>query len=626
MKKRALSLLLVVMLLLSLMPAAAFADGTEVGFKAFAGETELTEVSFTPDAYSYYDYNTQTTSTVGVYTVKVPEGTENVKLEFSANVLAYSYKADGTYLSGWYEDYMTGGKEATIEIDCNGDGEIDYVQIQTPYDADWNSTLLYAITFAYEDPTNDPKPNDPNRISPEQAYRASSDMLSADLGTYTYAGQIGGYAVADWYVLALARAGFDIPHTYYASVSAAVKNGEITKVIDYARTVLTLTAAGIDPRSVGGTNLVEGLSEISAFAASNDVIFGLLALDCHNYESKIRNELVDAVLAMQSDNGAWGYSYISGGEWKTPYGTDVDTTAQAITALVPYCADNAGVRAAVDKGLEYLASVQNTDGSFDAYGTKSAESTAQVVIALTALGMDAQAAAEGMCTMALMEGGFTYGGSANSYSTSQGYSALVAFFRSADGKTSLYDMSDTELKAGCPSDKFFDIAADGWYHEALDWCVQNGVVNGMSADSFAPNGTCTRAQTAVMLWRASGCKTADTDSLPFADVSADAYYFDALCWAYENGIVKGMSADSFAPNGICTRAQTAVMLWRALGCKAADTDSLPFADVSPDAYYFDALCWAYENGIVNGMSADSFAPNGSCTRAQTAAVIFRAYK
>ena len=596
-------------------------------FTASAGDAELTEISYTPDAYSYLDYMSGNTTTVGVYTISVPEGTENVNLAFSDNVLAYSYTADGNYLSGWYEDYMNGGREATVAVDCNNDSAADYIQIQTPYDASWNSTLLYAITFKTAENTDTPDPDDPDAITPEEAYKASSDKLAENLGEYTYAGQIDGYAVADWYVLGLARAGYEIPDSYYASVAEAVRNGEVTKVTDCARSVLALTAAGHDPRNVGGVNLVDGLNDFGKYAGSNDVIFGLLALDCHDYDSEIRNDLVNAILTMQGEDDAWGYAFISDGEWKTPYGTDVDTTAQAIIALAPYYAENAAVKAAVDKGLKYLASVQNEDGSFNAYGAKSTESTAQVIVALTALGLDAGDAAKGICTMALKDGGFTYGGNYNSLSTSQGYYALVSYFRTADGKTSLYDMSDVVFKSGCPSDKFSDVDhnPDGWYHAALDWAVESGVVNGTSENTFAPNGKCTRAQAITMLWREMDCEKASIDTVPFTDVKADAYYYDALCWAYENGIVNGMSKDSFAPDGVCTRAQIVAMLWRVMGCKQAETKTVPFTDVSSGAYYYDALCWAYENGIIKGMTASTFAPNGVCNRAQMAVILFRAF-
>ncbi len=113
------------------------------------------------------------------------------------------------------------------------------------------------------------------------------------------------------------------------------------------------------------------------------------------------------------------------------------------------------------------------------------------------------------------------------------------------------------------------------------------------------------------------------DSSPFDDVPADAYYADAVEWAVENDIVKGISEKIFNPDGTCTRAQAVTFLWRAFGCPAPVSTEMPFADVSKDSYYHDAVLWAAERGITNGTSATTFSPNADCTRAQIVTFIFR---
>ena len=127
-------------------------------FKVTVNGTEMTEMEYTPNNYSYFDYMTGQTQTVGTYTVTLPYGTQAVDLDFSDNVICYNYTKDGTYLGGYYSDYMTGSTEAHgVPVDYGdsmtpADGEFDYIQVQTPYDEAYNSTLLYTITFDYAAP------------------------------------------------------------------------------------------------------------------------------------------------------------------------------------------------------------------------------------------------------------------------------------------------------------------------------------------------------------------------------------------------------------------------------------------------------------------------------------------
>ena len=170
---------------------------------------------------------------------------------------------------------------------------------------------------------------------------------------------------------------------------------------------------------------------------------------------------------------------------------------------------------------------------------------------------------------------------------------------------------------------FADVATDAYYYDAVKWAVEKGVTNGVSETLFGPDQACTRAQIVTFLWRAAGSPEPKSGS-SFADVAADAYYAKAVAWAVENGITKGTSETMFHPDETCTRAQGVTFLYRALGKLAAAQAG--FTDVAADSYYADAVNWAAENGVTNGISETLFGPDGSCTRAQIVTFLYRAYQ
>ena len=165
--------------------------------------------------------------------------------------------------------------------------------------------------------------------------------------------------------------------------------------------------------------------------------------------------------------------------------------------------------------------------------------------------------------------------------------------------------------AGLP---FVDVPASAYYYDAVAWAVENGVTGGTTATTFSPNNACTRAQMVTFLWRAAGEPEPETTVNPFTDVSASAYYYEAVLWAVERGITNGTSATTFSPDATVTRGQTVTFLWRNAGSPAASGSS--FADVAADAYYATAVAWAANEGITSGTSATAFSPSNACTRAQ----------
>lgn len=170
---------------------------------------------------------------------------------------------------------------------------------------------------------------------------------------------------------------------------------------------------------------------------------------------------------------------------------------------------------------------------------------------------------------------------------------------------------------------FADVATDAYYYDAVKWAVNKGITNGVSETLFGPDQACTRAQIVTFLWRAAGSPEPKSGS-SFADVAADAYYAKAVAWAVENGITKGTSETTFHPDKTCTRAQGVTFLYRALGKLAAAQAG--FTDVAADSYYADAVNWAAENGVTKGISETLFGPDGSCTRAQIVTFLYRAYQ
>ena len=170
---------------------------------------------------------------------------------------------------------------------------------------------------------------------------------------------------------------------------------------------------------------------------------------------------------------------------------------------------------------------------------------------------------------------------------------------------------------------FVDVSADAYYYDAVLWAAEEGITSGTDAVHFSPNVTCTRAQAVTFLWRAAGSPEPKSNVMPFEDVAAEAYYYKAVLWAVENGITKGTSATTFSPDADCTRAQIVTFLWRAQKSPAAIGVN-PFTDVAADAYYVDAVLWAVEEKVTNGTSATTFSPDADCTRAQIVTFLYRA--
>ena len=294
---------------------------------------------------------------------------------------------------------------------------------------------------------------------PETQLEKTAGYLQAQIaepGT----GSVGG----DWLIFGLARSGVKVPQkyfdAYYENVEAAVreKNGVLSdrKYTEYSRTVLALTAIGKNPADVAGFDLLKPLADFEQVTRQgiNGTIFALLALDSGNYEipenpdaavQATRQMYVDELLARALPDGGWT---LTGGE------PDVDITAMTLQALAKY-RDQADVTAAVERGLAVLSSLQEPDGGYTSWGSSNSESVAQVIVALTELGVPLDderftkngiTVEDALLRFAQENGAFVHvrdgSGGDDGMATEQAFYALAAIHRAETGETTLYDMTD----------------------------------------------------------------------------------------------------------------------------------------------------------------------------------------
>ena len=181
--------------------------------------------------------------------------------------------------------------------------------------------------------------------------------------------------------------------------------------------------------------------------------------------------------------------------------------------------------------------------------------------------------------------------------------------------------------AGCPSTNFTDVEENGWYHTGVDFMVRNGFMNGVANDAFDVDGNLTRAQLVTILYRIAG-EPESTATNPFADVADGQWYTNAVIWAAENGIVKGVNTTTFAPNDQITREQIATILFRYAKAEKVEGKLAGFPDAEKISdYAADAMAWAVEQGLINGISESDgktyLAPQETATRAQIAVILMR---
>lgn len=400
---------------------------------------------------------------------------------------------------------------------------------------------------------------------------------TADYVCQTVTDPTVGTAGGEWAVLALKQAGrltAGQEARYLENLQKCLEDSDgvlsSTKYTEYARVVLALTALGEDPGNAAGYDLLSPLAECDKVVRQgiNGAIWALIALRsaaCTAWDVqsgalvKAGDVYRSAILAAQLPDGGWSLS------GKTP--ADPDITAMALCALAPD-QENDAVKAAVERGLGYLSAIQNADGTF---GAPTAESCAQVVLALHELGLspnDARftkggvSALEALLTFARSDGSFSHvpGGGADQMATEQALCALAA--QEVEGSFFLPENSEIPDLAvpalGSETVTFPDIQgrAD---QSAIEDLARRGVLLGRNDGTFDPDASMTRGEFCAVVVRALGLKK--TQESPFTDVPA--WCADAVAAAYEAGIVRGTTATTFTPGGTITRQEAAVMLARA---------------------------------------------------------------
>ena len=353
-------------------------------------------------------------------------------------------------LSGWM--YTLNGTHPNLGVNQqkvkNGDVIVfhytdDYTREEGSEQYQTDSTSRTTLTLAAASSGN---------TEAEEIYKTTGEYLES-LGTPSV-GSIGG----EWMVVGLARSGRTVPEGYYANAVSYIsekidENSRLHKAksTDNARLILALTAMGIDASNVEGFNLPAGLTDLEYVQKQgiNGPIWALIAFDSGNYPipkgTVTRENLIATILAAQLADGGWALSGTA---------ADSDMTGMALQALAPYYKSNAQVAKAVDKALDTLSAMQREDGSYASVDGPSSESIAQVIVALTALGIDPDTDArfvknDNSVLNALLAyyvegGGFrhTLDGELDGMATEQAYYALTAYFRFLEEKTALYDMTD----------------------------------------------------------------------------------------------------------------------------------------------------------------------------------------
>ena len=175
---------------------------------------------------------------------------------------------------------------------------------------------------------------------------------------------------------------------------------------------------------------------------------------------------------------------------------------------------------------------------------------------------------------------------------------------------------------------FYDVPNDAYYYEAVKWAAENGITGGIGNSLFAPNQPCTRAQIVTFLWRVAGSPVVNY-LMPFTDVDESAYYAEAVRWAASTGIVTGLTETTFGADGVCTRAQAAAMIYRYAQAQGKGfTGAWMFLLPFTDVpeWAYESVAWCYMNGVTTGVSETAFAPGNDCTRAQIVTFLYRAYQ
>lgn len=503
----------------------------------------------------------------------------------------------------------------------------------------------------------------------------SLDNTVNDTAKYVYEtvknpqiGSVGG----EWAVLGLARSEYDVPEEYYINYYETVEEyvkeyGGVLddrKYTEYSRVILALTAIGKNPADVAGYNLLTFLGDYdkTIWQGINGPIWALVALDSGNYEvpqnpdtktQATREKYIQYILDLQNTDGGW--SLTKDGE------SDPDVTGMALQALSRY-QTREDVKNACETALEWLSCVQNEDGGFLSWNTGNAESCAQVIVALSELGIsfddprfvkNGKTVLDSLMTFYVQGSGFAHtgtGSGSNLMATEQALYALVAAQRSLSGKNSLYSMSDSlnvsedgsadekglngkNSEINVPGIKYmgktFNDIAGHTNLSAIEALAARGIINGKTETEFEPDSTVTRAEYAAMIVRCLGL--VPSNEKIFEDVNEKDWFYGYAAAAYKYGIVNGISQNMFNPDGTITKEEAAVMTARAAKLCGMDTDmeNIAVRDtlaglvdyVQVSEWARNSLAFCYNTGVLSDEDVEIL-PEKSAVRAEIAQMLY----
>ena len=491
-------------------------------------------------------------------------------------------------------------------------------------------------------------------------------------------GSIGG----EWAVIGLARSGESIPvsyyNDYYETVEQYVKEhkGKLhdKKYTEYSRVALALTAIGKDPRSVGGYNLLTPLGdyEKTIWQGLNGPIWALIALDSNDYDvpknpeattQATRELYVKRILDCQLADG--GFSLFGGPSAdEKDSKADPDITGMVFQALANY-QGNKDVKKATDEALSVMSSMQLSSGAFPSMGIANIESTAQMLVGLTNLGISLEdprfvkngnTVLDGLMQYYVAGKGFTHtleGDGQNQMASEQGLYALVAVSRVERGTTKLYDMTDVKKLDDAQTDTTTGQGLEGKNHavkpstliypnktftdiegnhnkDAIMELASRGIISGKTETTFAPQDSMTRAEFATIVVKALGL--VPNVGNRFTDVPNHQWFAPYIGTAYEYGIIKGNSDTTFHPQGVITRQEAGVMVARAGALCGLDVERSDiavrdmlsqFSDYTKSEQWArEALAFCYDEGILD-QSDILIQPLKIMTRGEIAQMLFQ---
>lgn len=470
---------------------------------------------------------------------------------------------------------------------------------------------------------------------------------------------IGG----EWAIIGLARSGANVPDgyfdKYYSNVESYVasKNGILhsRKYTEYSRVISALTAIGKNPENVAGYNLVTPILDYDSTIAQgiNGSVWALIALDCGSYGTdEIRDMYITHILSKEKENGGWALS-------DSESSAEADITAMALISLAPY-RNRQAVDSAVNRALSVLSEMQNDNGGYTSYGTETSESAAQVLTAISSMGIsynDSRFVKNGknlidnVMSYKNSDGSFSHTDESNLMATEQCCYALTAARRLEDNKSPLFDMRDVNKtftstnehinksdKVNVPQiinpSKTFDDIAEHKNQKEIEALAQRGIINGADDNNFAPDDTMTRAEFAAITVRALGLSL-NNSLFEFKDIDTGDWYAMYVHAAYSYKIVNGVSDTEFNPNGTITNEEACTMIARAANLcgleNNLDNDSArntlaEFTDyTSVSEWAKPSVAFCLDKGI-SDRSVTEIKPNAYVKRCEIAYMLYNLLK